>query len=107
MYNLLSKTKQSEPSTKITLVGDSHMAKLSTALKSMNIPVAGGMIMNGSGFAQRKFAICPSEYFVPLENASSRKLWAAALLNIQAHEHKPLGELKKSVIISNIGLQTH
>lgn len=89
----------------LTLLGDSHMGKLATALKEMKITFTGGMVMNGSGFAQGKFSICPTEYFVPLENAASRQLYAPILKNLQAHEESHFQE--KSVIISNIGLQTH
>jgi hypothetical protein len=103
--NQLSPPSQSEARTKITLVGDSHMGKLSAALKTLNVPFSGGMIMNGSAFAQQKFALCDTEYFVPLENAPSRLLWSSALRNIHAHERQGIN--KKSVIISNIGLQTH
>ncbi|MGI2172338.1 GSCFA domain-containing protein [Shewanella sp. MF05960] len=104
-FSLLSQSSQSQALTQITLVGDSHMGKLSTALKALNTPFSGGMIMNGSGFAQKKFALCKTEYFVPLENAPSRQLWASALLNIKSHEK--LGHNEQSIIISNIGLQTH
>jgi hypothetical protein len=38
----------------LTLIGDSHMGKLSTALTRIGISHCGGMIMNGSGFAQKK-----------------------------------------------------
>ena len=100
-------TKQSldNPRCDLTLFGDSHMGKLSTALDRMNITHCGGMVMNGSGFSQKKFALCDTEYFVPLENAISRKLWSVIFNNLNSHEQKcpPL----TSTIITNLGLQTH
>jgi hypothetical protein len=104
---LLSKksTSQNTQSKGLTLFGDSHLGKLSTAYTQLGVDHCGGMVMNGSGFAQRKFALCDVEYFVPLESAESRKLWAPILANLQVHESMKLET--KSNIISNIGLQTH
>lgn len=103
--NKLSHNPNDTTVNQLTLLGDSHMGKLAKALKEMEIPFTGGMVMNGSGFAQGKFSICETEYFVPLENAASRQLFAPILKNLQAHEQSKFE--KKSVIISNIGLQTH
>ena len=89
----------------LTLIGDSHMGKLSTALTHLGISHCGGMIMNGSGFAGKKFFTCADEYIVPLESAESRKLWAPVVKNIKAHQHN--GSRQLSIIISNVGLQTH
>ncbi len=89
----------------LTLIGDSHMGKLSTALTNLGIPHAGGIIMNGSGFAEKKYHFCEEEYFVPLENANARKLWSSALNNLQIHEENNFQQI--SIIFSNIGLQTH
>ncbi len=97
-------SKNSEPK-KLTLVGDSHMGQLSTAFNSIGVDHAGGMIMNGSGFSDKKFALCPTEYLVPLESPDSRKLWSSALFNIQKHEEYKTTSLSK--IITNIGVQTH
>lgn len=103
--NKLSHDSNDTTVSQLTLLGDSHMGKLAKALKEMEIPFMGGMVMNGSGFAQGKFSICETEYFVPLENAASRQLFAPILKNLKAHEQSKFE--KKSVIISNIGLQTH
>lgn len=103
--NKLSHHSNDNTVSRLTLLGDSHMGKLAKALKEMEIPFIGGMVMNGSGFAQGQFSICETEYFVPLENAASRLLFAPILKNLQAHEQSSFEE--KSVIISNIGLQTH
>lgn len=93
------------PRCQLTLFGDSHMSKLSTALNNMNVEHCGGMVMNGSGFSQKKFALCDAEYFVPLESAISRKLWSAIFDNLSEHEQKspPL----TSIVITNLGLQIH
>ncbi|MDR9768428.1 GSCFA domain-containing protein [Shewanella baltica] len=103
--NKLSHDSNDTTVSQLTLLGDSHMGKLAKALKEMEIPFMGGMVMNGSGFAQGQFSICETEYFVPLENAASRQLFAPILKNLKAHEQSKFE--KKSVIISNIGLQTH
>lgn len=94
-----------EPRIDLTLFGDSHMGKLSTAFDNINMTHCGGMVMNGSGFSQKKFALCDTEYFVPLENAMSRKLWSVIFSNLSRHEQQspPL----TSTIITNLGLQTH
>jgi len=102
---LHSPTNHNTTTHKLTLLGDSHMSKLSTALKKQNIPHCGGMVMNGSGFTDKKFALCPDEYFVPLESADSRKLWSLILKNLQHHENN--NNTQNSTIITNIGLQTH
>lgn len=94
-----------KPRVGLTLFGDSHMGKLSTALDKMNIEHCGGMVMNGSGFSQKKFALCDTEYLVPLENAISRKLWSVIFNNLNRHEQKTPS--LTSTIITNLGLQTH
>ncbi|WP_223292876.1 MULTISPECIES: GSCFA domain-containing protein [Shewanella] len=93
------------PLLALTLFGDSHMGKLSTSFNKLNIPHSGGMVMNGSAFTQNKFALCDTEYFVPLENAASRKLWSVILDNLKKHEVHQASN--KSIIISNVGMQTH
>lgn len=101
----LKKNVNTNQTKMLTLIGDSHMGKLSSAFTDLGIAHCGGMIMNGSGFAQKRFFSCPDEYMVPLESAESRTLWAPALKNIKLHEEQNFQKL--SVIISNIGLQTH
>jgi len=94
-----------QPLSELTLFGDSHMGKLSTSLSGMNIQHCGGMVMNGSGFSQKKFALCDTEYFVPLESAASRKLWSVILDNLTGHEQSETPT--RSTIITNLGMQTH
>jgi len=94
-----------QPLSALTLLGDSHMGKLSTSLSNLDINHCGGMVMNGSGFAQKKFVLCDEEYFVPLESAASRKLWSVAFNNLHTHEQSELP--LKSTIITNLGMQTH
>ncbi len=89
----------------LTLLGDSHMEKLSRSLNQLGVKHCGGMVMSGSGFAQKKFALCDSEYFVPLENPQSRKLWSVVYHNLAKLEQSQSDE--KSTIITNIGMQTH
>ncbi|NRD73314.1 GSCFA domain-containing protein [Shewanella sp. VB17] len=95
------------PQTKynVTLFGDSHMSKLSNAFNNISIQHCGGMVMNGSGFSNKKFSICDTEYFVPLESAISRKLWSAILGNL--HNHEQSGTTSNSTIITNLAMQTH
>jgi len=89
-----------ESPQKLVLIGDSHLGKLSTALTTKGVGHAGGMIMNGSGFTKRKFAMCEEEYFVPLESADSRRIWSNALKHLKANDGQ-------STIVTNIGMQTH
>ena len=102
------KLQQSQPQLEkydISLFGDSHLGKLSTAFSLLDIQHCGGMVMNGSGFSQKKFAMCDTEYFVPLESAISRQLWSKILLNLNNHQHNET--TPKSTIITNLGMQTH
>ncbi|WP_394146889.1 GSCFA domain-containing protein [Shewanella atlantica] len=101
----LQDNSEQQPLTELTLFGDSHIGKLSTSLSNMGVQHCGGMVMNGSGFAQKKFALCDDEYFVPLESADSRKLWSVIYNNLHAHEQS--GSPIKSTIITNLGMQTH
>ena len=89
----------------ISLFGDSHMGKLSSAFNNINAQHCGGMVMHGSGFSQKKFAMCDAEYFVPLESAISRKLWSDILHNLNIHQHDKT--TANSTIITNLGMQTH
>lgn len=84
----------------IVLVGDSHMGKLATAFENSGVQAIGGMVMNGSGFSDRKFTLCEERIFIPQENDSSQVLW------------RDLHDRMKSLsgnchIITNIGFQTH
>jgi hypothetical protein len=88
---------------KLILIGDSHLGKLSKAMNNLNIPHIGGMVMMGSAFVQRKFALCEEEYFVPLESAAARKIWHSIYPHLQANAD--LGV--RSTIVTNIGIQTH
>jgi hypothetical protein len=54
---------------------------------------------------KKKFFTCSEEYIVPLESAESRKLWSPTVKNIKAHQQNNSQHL--SIIISNVGLQTH
>lgn len=89
-----------------TLVGDSHFAKLSKSLEKLGIDFVGGMVMNGSGFAQNKFLLTDDiDIFVPLESAGSRSIWQTISNNLQSICSKNLQD--KSCVITNIGHQTH
>ncbi|WP_025821687.1 GSCFA domain-containing protein [Shewanella marina] len=103
--NKLTKNQIPQVKLNISLFGDSHMGKLSSALSNIEIKHCGGMIMNGAGFAQHKFALCDSEYFVPLESAISRKLWSKIVTNLDAHKQD--NTQQHSIIITNLGMQTH
>ena len=97
--------KESGEIFNLTLIGDSHMGKLSSALTKNQVKHCGGMVMNGSGFAQKKFVLCDEELFVPLENASSRVIWSAILKNLNRHQLSSMEQ--PSTVITNIGMQTH
>ena len=59
-------------SISLTLIGDSQMGKLSKSLDNINLEHCGGMVMSGSSFTDQKFALCDTEYFVPLESPETR-----------------------------------
>jgi hypothetical protein len=92
-----------EPSTCLILVGDSHIGKLSRALNRLGVPHSGGMIMDGSHFANHNFVMCDEEHFVPLQSANSRSLWSKALNAIKECEKTE----QTPIVLTNIGLQTH
>lgn len=101
-----SRQMQSSSPQHLTLIGDSHLAKLANALERKKIPFCGGMVMNGSGFAQHKFCLSEdADIMIPLESASSRQLWIRIANNLQQISHN--GTSSESCIITNIGLQTH
>lgn len=90
---------------RVSLIGDSHMGKLRTAFTARGIDAAGGAIMNGSAFAQHKFALCAEDYMVPLENAHGRRLWMNVVDNFEMQRQTE--QLDTRVMFCNIGLQTH
>lgn len=101
----LQRHQNRQKKLELTLVGDSHMGKLSKALNSMQVQHCGGMVMNGSAFSQNKLSLCETEYFVPLESPDTRRLWSAVYDNLALHEQD--GTHNNSVVITNIGMQTH
>ncbi|RTR39310.1 hypothetical protein EKG38_10400 [Shewanella canadensis] len=103
--NKLQANPIEQPLSELTLFGDSHMAKLSKSLIDMNVRHCGGMVMNGSGFSQKKFALCDTEYLVPLESAVSRKLWSVIYGNLNDLEQSETPT--SSTIITNLGMQIH
>lgn len=101
-----STDSSSQSLTLMTLVGDSHFGKLAKALDRKGKKYCGGMVMNGSAFAQQKFALTnDTDIMVPMESADSRMLWhkiTANLNNIRKEKRQ-----SESCVITNIGLQTH
>jgi hypothetical protein len=89
----------------LSLIGDSQMGLLSSAMKERGIQHCGGGIMNGSAFTDGNFAICNEEYFVPLENSESRKRWELVFNNLRRHEEN--NTVKSSIVMTNIGVQAH
>jgi GSCFA family len=85
----------------ICLLGDSHLGKISKALRSANIPHAGGMIMSGSSWTGNLFHLDDSdEFFVPLEDAGARQRWQATLPFFRSDKNP-------KIVITNIGIQSH
>lgn len=90
----------------LTLIGDSHLGKLAKAFARIDYPYCGGMVMNGSGFAQHKFMLVPeADIMVPLENAHSRQLWQSITANL--HLAESTSSEDTCCVVTNIGLQTH
>jgi len=92
---------RTEEISNLCLIGDSHMGMLSKSLISMNIPHAGGMIMNGSAWTSALFHPDPEEIIVPLEDAGSRKRWQSTLPFFKKNNQ---GE---KIILTNVSMQTH
>ena len=87
--------------THICLLGDSHLGKISKHLHSLGIHHAGGMIMNGSSWADNLFHLDESgDLFVPLEDAGARARWQASLPFFRTDKNP-------KIVISNIGIQSH
>jgi len=87
--------------TNICLLGDSHLGKISKHLHSLGIHHAGGMIMNGSSWADNLFHLDESgDLFVPLEDAGARTRWQASLPFFRTDKNP-------KIVISNIGIQSH
>ena len=87
--------------TNICLLGDSHLGKISKHLHSLGIHHAGGMIMNGSSWADNLFHLDESgDLFVPLEDAGARARWQASLPFFRTDKNP-------KIVISNIGIQSH
>jgi len=85
----------------ICLLGDSHLGKISKALRSANIPHAGGMIMSGSSWTGNLFHLDDlGDIFVPLEDAGARARWQATLPFFRS-DNNP------KYVITNIGIQSH
>jgi hypothetical protein len=84
----------------VFLIGDSHMGKLGKAFKKLGVPYTGGQIMNGSGFYDKKFSLDDDNIFLPEESSDSKEIWEATINALKNHDGK-------SIIITNIGFQTH
>lgn len=92
--------------TLLTLIGDSHFGKLAKAFKKLGKPYSGGMVMNGSGFAQQKFMLTnDSDIMIPMESADSRRLWQPIVANLDSICKAQ--RQTESCVVTNIGLQTH
>jgi hypothetical protein len=87
--------------THICLFGDSHLGKISKALRSMDVPHAGGMIMSGSSWSGNLFHLDDSgDFFVPLEDAGARDRWQATLPFFRSNKNP-------KIVITNVGIQSH
>ena len=97
----VAKTRKESAETSLWLMGDSHMGKLSTAFQNLSVVHSGGMIMNGSGFAELKFVFDDGELFIPLESAESREIWSKLFQAFSQSLNT------NRVVITNIGLHLH
>ncbi|MFB2685943.1 GSCFA domain-containing protein [Shewanella mangrovisoli] len=106
MLDAIKKDTSCELGTPLTLIGDSHFGKLAKSFARLGHSCCGGMVMNGSGFAQHKFMLTTdADIMVPLESAESRRLWQPIVNNLDS-----LNQAKRqseSWVLTNIGLQTH
>ncbi|MDC0461689.1 GSCFA domain-containing protein [Alphaproteobacteria bacterium] len=85
--------------SKIFLIGDSHLHRLSNSLNKLEINHHGGGVMAGSSWTEQKFRLNEEKLFVPLES-SAAKYWEE-IFQIMSNTVGP------KLIITNIGSQTH
>ena len=94
----LSQINYCSNKSSIFLIGDSHLGYVGNMLKEKNISFTGGQVMNGSGFALKKFELDAKKIFLPKEDHSSEVVWS----NI----YSKLNEMTENKIIyTNIGFQ--
>jgi len=93
--------KKLEKKSNLFLIGDSHVGRLSTAFNKVNIGHIGGMVMNGSGFSDKKFNLDKESIFEPTESRESLEIWNDIFKNLKEMD------AKENKIITNIGFQTH
>ncbi|MBT1444384.1 GSCFA domain-containing protein [Shewanella sp. JM162201] len=106
MLDAIKKAHSSEVGAQLTLIGDSHFGKLAKSFERLGQPCCGGMVMNGSGFAQHKFSLTTdNDIMVPLESAESRRLWLRIVNNLDSLCSAQ--RQSESWVLTNIGLQTH
>ena len=94
----LSLVKACSRQSSIFLIGDSHLGFVGNVLKEQDISFIGGQVMNGSGFALKKFELNAEKIFVPKEDKSSELIWSkiyTSLNNISENR----------IIYTNIGFQ--
>lgn len=106
MLDAIKKETSSELGTPLTLIGDSHFGKLAKSFERVGHACCGGMVMNGSGFAQHKFMLTgDKDIMIPLESAESRQLWHPIVSNLDSLSKAQYQS--ESLVLTNIGLQTH
>jgi len=96
-----NRVKKLEKPPRFCLVGDSQMAMISNVLEEEEIPYIGGMIINGSSWAEQKFHPDEDEFFVPLESKLTRTLWSRTLEQLEAFSGE---EATKPIILTNVGM---
>ncbi|MFV0597190.1 GSCFA domain-containing protein [Shewanella sp.] len=106
MLDAIKKGTSSDLGTPLTLIGDSHFGKLAKSFARLGQSFCGGMVMNGSGFAQHKFMLTTdADVMVPLESVESRRLWQPIVNNLDSL--CKVQRQSESWVLTNIGLQTH
>ena len=91
----------SNSTTKVFLVGDSHLDATAGALTQCGITNMGGMIMRGHTWANNGFELDEEEIFVPLDGAMARKKW------LQTFTVLDQSQARLKYLITNIGLHTN
>lgn len=90
-------------SADICLIGDSHLGKLSMRLAARGVAHAGGMIMNGSAWADDQLHLDPEDLLVPLESRAARARWTLVLPFFAS----PPAAGAPKVVVTNVGMQSH
>ena len=91
-------------STRLCLIGDSHMGMLSAALGRLGVPHCGGMLMSGSDWFDNAFRPDGERILEPTADHGARQRWEQTLPFFTSRRGR--GTASATVLL-NLGLHTH